>query len=93
MDRHTPEQRKKNMQTIKNSGSKIEKTLEKELWSRGLRYRKNVKSVIGKPDIVFLGDKIAVFCDCEFPYKSRIMRTIEPLKPLKAPYMARNPVK
>lgn len=30
---------------------------------------------------------------CEFPYKSRIMRTIEPLKPLKAPYMARNPVK
>ena len=32
------------------------------------------------------------FC-CEFPYKSRVMGTSEPLKPLKAPYMARNPVK
>lgn len=29
--------------------------------------------------------------DCEFPYKSRVMGTSEPLKPLKAPYMARNP--
>ena len=31
--------------------------------------------------------------DCEFPFKSRVMGTSEPLKPLKAPYMARNPVK
>ena len=30
---------------------------------------------------------------CGFPYKSRVMGTSEPLKPLKAPYMARNPVK
>lgn len=40
--------------------------LMKELWSRGLRYRKNVKSVIGKPDIAFIGRKVAVFCDSEF---------------------------
>lgn len=42
-------------------------------------------------------DKVCVFPDykagCEFPYKSRVMGTSEPLKPLKAPYMARNPVK
>lgn len=31
--------------------------------------------------------------DCEFPYKSRVMPTSEPLKSLKAPYMARNPMK
>ena len=30
---------------------------------------------------------------CEFPYKSRVMPTREPLKTLKAPYMARNPMK
>ena len=30
---------------------------------------------------------------CEFPYKPRVMRTIDPLKTLKVPYMARNPVK
>ena len=61
MDRHTPEQRKHNMQAIKNSGSKIERTLQLELWHRGLRYRKNYKAVYGKPDIVFVRDKIAVF--------------------------------
>lgn len=33
------------------------------------------------------------FTHCEFPYKSRVMGTSEPLKPLKALYMARNPVK
>ena len=40
--------------------------LMKELWSRGLRYRKNVSRIFGKPDIVFIGKKIAVFCDSEF---------------------------
>lgn len=40
--------------------------LRKELWSRGLRYRKNVKNIPGKPDIAFIGKKIAIFCDSEF---------------------------
>lgn len=66
MDRHTPEQRRKNMQAVKNSGSKIETMLQKELWNRGLRYRKNAKHIYGKPDIAFIGKKIAVFCDSEF---------------------------
>ena len=56
----------KNMRAIHNKDSKIEKLLCKELWSRGLRYRKNSKSVFGHPDIVFVGKKIAVFCDGEF---------------------------
>ena len=66
MDRHTPEQRRKNMQAVKNKDSKIELLLRKELWSRGIRYRKNAKQVFGKPDIVFIGKKVAVFCDSEF---------------------------
>ena len=66
MDNHTPEQRKKNMKAIKNKDSKIEVLLREELWARGLRYRKNVKSVYGHPDIVFIGKKVAVFCDGEF---------------------------
>ena len=66
MDRHTPEQRRKNMQAIKSKDSKIELKLRKELWHRGLRYRKNSKNVIGQPDIVFVRKKIAVFCDGEF---------------------------
>lgn len=66
MDKHTPEQRRKNMQAVKNKDSKIELLLRKELWSRGIRYRKNSTKIFGKPDIVFIGKKIAVFCDSEF---------------------------
>ena len=66
MDRLTPEQRRKNMRAVKNKDSLIETILRKELWSRGLRYRKNYNKIIGKPDIVFIGKKVAVFCDSEF---------------------------
>ena len=66
MDNHTPEQRRKNMQAVKNKDSKIELLLRKELWSRGIRYRKNTSKVFGHPDIAFIGRKIAVFCDSEF---------------------------
>ena len=62
----TKEQISKNMSAVRNKDSKIELLLRKELWSRGLRYRKNVQSIYGKPDIAFIGKKIAVFCDSEF---------------------------
>ena len=66
MDNHSPEQRHKNMKAIKSKDTKIEVMLRKELWSRGLRYQKNSKKVFGKSDIVFIGKKVAVFCDSEF---------------------------
>lgn len=66
MDKLTPEQRHKNMKAIKSKDSEIELMLRQELWKRGLRYRKNVKSVFGHPDIAFIGRKVAVFCDSEF---------------------------
>ena len=66
MDNHTPEQRKKNMQAIKSKDTEIELILRKELWSRGYRYRKNYKKLIGKPDIVLTKYKIVIFCDSEF---------------------------
>lgn len=66
MAQKTQEQITKNMKAVKNKDSQIELLLRKELWSRGLRYRKNVNRITGKPDIAFLGKKIAVFCDSEF---------------------------
>ena len=62
----TKEQISFNMSRVKNKDSDIELALRKELWNRGLRYRKNVTSIMGKPDIVFLRKKVAVFCDSEF---------------------------
>ena len=66
MKQKTQEQISKNMKAVKSKDSEIERILRKELWSRGLRYRKNVKTVFGKPDIAFIRKKIAVFCDSEF---------------------------
>lgn len=66
MKQKTQEQISKNMKAVKSKDSEIERILRKELWARGLRYRKNAKAVFGKPDIAFIGKKIAVFCDSEF---------------------------
>ena len=62
----TPEQISYNMHRVKNKDSDIELLLRKELWGRGLHYRKNVKSIFGTPDIAFIRKKIAIFCDSEF---------------------------
>lgn len=66
MDRLTKEQRRKNMQAVKNKDSRIEILLRKALWSRGYRYRKNCSKIIGKPDIVLFKYKTVIFCDSEF---------------------------
>ena len=62
----TKEQRSKNMRNIKSTDTKIEVLFRKALWKRGYRYRKNVKYLPGKPDIVITKFKIAIFCDGEF---------------------------
>ena len=62
----TKEQISFNMKQVKNKDSEIELILRKALWEKGYRYRKNVKSIYGHPDIAFIGKKIAIFCDSEF---------------------------
>lgn len=62
----TQEQISYNMRQVKNKDSQIEIALRKELWNRGIRYRKNSSKVFGKPDLAFIGKKVAVFCDSEF---------------------------
>jgi len=66
MDKLTKEQRRKNMQAVKSKDSKIESVLAKALFAQGLRYRKNDKTVFGKPDLTFKKLKIAIFVDGEF---------------------------
>lgn len=61
----TKEQRRKNMQAIK-SRSKLEDRITKTLWKRGVRFRKNVNSLPGKPDIAIKKYKIAIFIDSCF---------------------------
>ena len=62
----TPEQISFNMKRIRCKDTLIEITLRKLLWKNGYRYRKNVKKILGCPDIAFISHKIAIFCDSEF---------------------------
>lgn len=66
MDRHTPEQRRRNMQHVRSKDTSIELKLRKALWNSGIRYRKNYKGVPGHPDIALTKYKIAIFCDSSF---------------------------
>lgn len=54
------------MQAIKSKDTQEEVLLAKALWHRGHRYRKNNKTVFGRPDLTFRKKKIAIFVDGEF---------------------------
>ncbi len=54
------------MSRIRGKDTSIERMLSKELWHRGLRFRKNSRSVYGHPDISIKKYRIAIFCDGDF---------------------------
>ncbi|MDR0373183.1 MAG: very short patch repair endonuclease [Nitrososphaerota archaeon] len=66
MDNLTPEQRRKNMQHIRSTGTKAERLLMAELRQRGVEFSPYDKTVMGKPDLVFAEHKVAVFVDSDF---------------------------
>ena len=54
------------MRAVKSQDSKMEVKFRSALWINGLRFYKNVKTLPGKPDIVFPKKKIVVFLDSCF---------------------------
>ncbi len=52
MDSLSPEKRSWNMSRIRGKDTSIEVKVRKYLFNQGFRYRKNVKTLPGKPDIV-----------------------------------------
>ncbi len=65
-DKVSKQKRSEIMSAIKSKDSAMETNLRKELSSLGLRYRKNVKHLEGKPDIAFIGKKVVIFLDSCF---------------------------
>jgi len=65
-DNLTPSQRSYCMSQIKGKNTNIERLIRSELQRRGLRFRKHVKELPGKPDIVFTRAKVAIFVDGDF---------------------------
>jgi DNA mismatch endonuclease (patch repair protein) len=54
------------MRANKATNTRAELLLRKHLWRLGLRYRLHAKDLPGKPDIVFRGKRLAIFCDGDF---------------------------
>lgn len=60
-DNHTKSERSYNMSRIRSANTIPEEKVRKYLFSRGFRYRKNVKSLPGCPDIVLPKYKTVIF--------------------------------
>lgn len=66
MDKVTSQQRSEIMRQIKSSGTALEREVQKVLRRQKVYFAKNVKSIIGNPDIVFRRKKVLVFIDSCF---------------------------
>lgn len=74
MDNRTPAERHLNMSNIKSADTKPEIIVRKYLFARGLRYRKHVSTLPGKPDLVLRKYNTVIFIngcfwhhhDCRF---------------------------
>ncbi|MBY0425310.1 MAG: very short patch repair endonuclease, partial [Cytophagales bacterium] len=63
---YTTKARSAIMSTIRAKNTKPEIRLRKALWSQGIRYRKTLKNLPGKPDIVIRKYRLVIFVDGEF---------------------------
>ncbi len=78
MDDLTKEQRHKNMSNIRSKNTKPEEKVRKDLFSRGFRYRKNVRTLPGCPDIVLPKYRVVIFVNGCFWHKHDCGRFVWP---------------
>lgn len=77
-DNHSREVRSKNMSHIRSTNTKPEEIVRKYLFSKGFRYRKNVRALPGCPDIVLPKYKTVIFVNGCFWHKHDCPRFVWP---------------
>jgi DNA mismatch endonuclease (patch repair protein) len=77
-DNHSKEERSRNMSHIRSTNSKPEELVRKSLFAHGFRYKKNVKTLPGKPDIVLPKYKTVIFVNGCFWHKHDCARFVWP---------------
>ena len=77
-DNHSKEIRSMNMSHIRSTNSKPEEIVRKYLFAKGFRYRKNVRSLPGTPDIVLPKYKTIIFVNGCFWHKHDCPRFVWP---------------
>lgn len=65
-DNLTPAQRRRAMQAVKGRNTSLEQAVNLAFRSQGWKYRRNVTTLPGKPDFVFVHAKLVVFVDGDF---------------------------
>lgn len=68
------------MSRIRSNNTSLEKKLCLLLWQKGYRYRKNVKTILGKPDVVFRSKKLLIFCDSGFWHGKNLKQKAKRIK-------------
>ena len=61
-----PEKTSYLMERVRSADTFAERLLRSHLHRMGLRYRKNVKTVFGRPDVAFKSLRVAVFVDGDY---------------------------
>lgn len=77
-DNHTKEVRSRNMSHIRSTNTKPEEKVRKYLFSKGFRYRKNVRSLPGCPDLVLPKYRSVIFVNGCFWHKHDCPRFVWP---------------
>ena len=80
MDKLSPEQRHKNMASIRGKDTKPEMIVRRGLWSRGFRYRLNSPKLPGHPDLVLRKYRTCIFVNGCFWHGHDVQLNIEILK-------------
>ncbi|PUA34707.1 very short patch repair endonuclease [Paenibacillus elgii] len=79
VDNVSKDKRSQTMKAVKSHSTSIENKVMKAIWKRGIRYRKNVKDLKGKPDIAIKKYRCVIFIDSCFwhgcPEHCRIPQT------------------
>ena len=77
-DNHSKEVRRINMSHIRSTNSKPEEIVRKYLFSKGFRYRKNVRKLPGCPDIVLPKYRTVIFVNGCFWHRHDCPRFVWP---------------
>jgi len=80
-DHMTPQQRSRAMRRVRLRDGPLEQVIRHGLRVRGLRFKCHVRQLPGRPDIVFVKDKVAVFVDGDFWHGWRLPAWEEKLSP------------
>jgi DNA mismatch endonuclease, patch repair protein len=66
VDSVSADERSRIMKSVKSKGSKLENIVTKAIWNSGLRFRRNVTDLPGKPDVAIKKYKVVIFIDSCF---------------------------